>query len=67
MKRRLWIAALALMSVWATGCIIIDAEKVQARKPATIRSDECVVYESHAVDAPAAEQGCGDSATVAER
>jgi hypothetical protein len=43
MKRYLLMAALVLVTVWATGCIVIDAEKVQSVKPATIRSDECVV------------------------
>jgi hypothetical protein len=46
MKRYLLIAALALVTVWATGCIVIDAEKVQSVKPATIRSDECVIRQS---------------------
>jgi len=54
MTRYLWAAALALVTVWATGCIIIDAEKVQSRRPATIRSDECVVHHSQA-STPASE------------
>ena len=47
MKRYLLMAALALVTVWATGCIVIDAEKVQSVKPATIRSDECVIRQSY--------------------
>ena len=46
MRRCLLAAALALVTVWATGCIVIDAEKVQSVKPATIRSDECVIHQS---------------------
>jgi hypothetical protein len=46
MKRYLLMAALALVTVWATGCIVVDAEKVQSVKPATIRSDECVIRQS---------------------
>ena len=66
MKRWLLVGALALVTVWATGCIVIDAEKAESRKPAVSQSEECVVYQSHAVDTPTVEQG-GDSATVAER
>lgn len=50
MKKKLLVAVLALMAVWATGCIVVDAEKIQSRTPATIRSEECVVYQGHAVD-----------------
>jgi hypothetical protein len=57
MKKYLLMGALALVTVWATGCIVIDAEKVQSRTPATIRSEECVVYQSHAVGMPALESG----------
>lgn len=67
MKRCLLAVALALVTVWATGCIVIDAEKTESRKPAVSRSDECVVYQSHAVDTPTVEQDGWDSATVAER
>lgn len=67
MRRCLWMAALALLTVWATGCIVIDAEKVQSRKSVAVRSDECVVYQSHAVEVPAVEQGSHDSAAVTER
>ena len=49
MKRYLLMAALALVTVWATGCIVIDAEKVQSVKPATIRSDECVIRQCYSV------------------
>jgi hypothetical protein len=67
MKRCLFIAALALASVWATGCIIIDAEKVESRRPVAVRSDECVVSQSHAADTPAIEQNSPGSAAVAEQ
>jgi hypothetical protein len=43
MRTYLWMAALALVTVWATGCIIVDADRMESHKPATIRSDECVV------------------------
>ncbi len=37
------MTALALTTVWATGCIIVDADRMESHKSATIRSDECVV------------------------
>ena len=57
MRRYLLAAALALVTVWATGCIIIDAGKIQSRTPAPVRSDECVVCQGHAVGTPAVESG----------
>jgi hypothetical protein len=66
MRKKLLVAVLALMAIGATGCIIIDAEKVQSRTPATIRSDECVVYQGHAVDTPTFERDGCESAAVAE-
>jgi hypothetical protein len=66
MRKKLLVAVLALMAVWATGCIIIDAEKVQSRTPATIRSDECMVSQGHAVDTPTFERDGYESAAIAE-
>jgi hypothetical protein len=67
MRRYLLIAALALMTVWATGCIIIDAEKMESRKPAAIRSEECVVRQSLGVGAPALDSDSRASAALAEQ
>jgi hypothetical protein len=55
MRKYLLMVALAVVTVWATGCIVIDADKTQSRTSATIRSDECMVRQSHAVGAPAPE------------
>ncbi len=43
MRTYLLIAALALVTVWATGCIIIDADRMESHRSATVRSEECVV------------------------
>ena len=43
MRTCLLMAALALATVWATGCIIIDADRMESHRSATIRSDECVI------------------------
>jgi hypothetical protein len=43
MRTYLLIAALALMTVWATGCVIIDADRIESRTPTTVRSEECVI------------------------
>jgi hypothetical protein len=67
MRRCLWAVVLALVTVGATGCIVIDAEKVQSRKPMAVRSDECVVYQGHAVETPAVERDGCDPAGVTER
>jgi hypothetical protein len=57
MRRCLLLAVLALVTVWATGCIIIDAEKAESRRPATVRSEECAVTQSPADNAPVLESG----------
>lgn len=67
MRKKLLVAVLALMAVWATGCIVVDAEKIQSRTPATIRSEECLVYQGHAAEAPTCERdGCA-STILAQR
>lgn len=66
MRKKLLVAVLALMAVWATGCIVVDAEKIQSRTPATIRSEECVVYQGHAVDTGTFERGSYEPAANAE-
>ncbi|MCL5278652.1 MAG: hypothetical protein M1376_01940 [Planctomycetes bacterium] len=43
MKTYLWMTTLALTTVWATGCIIIDADRMESHKSAMIRSEECVI------------------------
>jgi hypothetical protein len=45
MRTYLLIAALALVTVWATGCVIIDADRIESRTPTTVRSDECVILQ----------------------
>jgi hypothetical protein len=55
MRRYLLTAALALTTVWATGCIIIDADRMESHRPATVRSEECVVQQNDA-GTPAVEQ-----------
>ena len=67
MKKYLLIAALALVTVWATGCIIVDAEKMESRKPAAVRSEECVIRQSLGVGAPALESDSQASAAIAEQ
>jgi len=47
MRTYLLMAALALVTVWATGCIVVDADRMESHKAATIRSDECVVCQGH--------------------
>ena len=66
MRKKLLVAVLALMAVWATGCIVIDAEKIQSRTPPTIRSEECVVSQGHAVDTGTLERDGYESAVIAE-
>jgi len=66
MRKYLLGTALVLMTVWATGCIIIDAEKMESRKPATIRSDECVIHRGPAVDEPACAPAGHETIAVAE-
>ena len=66
MRKKLLVAVLALMAVWATGCIVIDAEKIQSRTPATIRSEECAVYQGHAVNTRACERDGYESAAITE-
>jgi hypothetical protein len=53
--------------VWATGCIIIDAEKMESRKPATIQFEECVVSQGPAAETPASERDGGASTIIAQR
>ncbi len=55
MKRYLLVAALALMTVWATGCIIIDAGKVESREPVTVRS-ATVEVRQNPITAPATDE-----------
>jgi hypothetical protein len=55
MKTCLLVAALALVTVWATGCIIIDAGKVQGREPVTVRSATVEVQQRPATT-PATEE-----------
>jgi hypothetical protein len=66
MKRYLLITALVLTTVWATGCIIIDAGKMESRKPATTRSEECVIRQSLAVDTLAVETDSHALGAIAE-
>jgi hypothetical protein len=67
MKKCLLVTVLALVSVWATGCIVIDAEKSESRRPAALRSDECVVYQSQNADTPPGVQNGYDAVMIAER
>jgi hypothetical protein len=64
MRRNLLIAALVLMAIWATGCIIIDAATLESRQPATIRFEECVIHQSLLPNAPALEPGNPGPAAV---
>ncbi len=57
MKRCLLSAALALVAVWASGCIIIDTKEMASRTPATVRSDEFTTCQNHVSGAPAFESG----------
>jgi hypothetical protein len=43
MRTYLLMAVLALVTVWATGCIIVDADRMESHRSATIRSEECVI------------------------
>lgn len=47
MRTSLLIVALVLTTVWATGCIIVDAGSVQSREPTAVRSAEVEVHQSH--------------------
>jgi hypothetical protein len=55
MRRYVLLAALAFLAVWMTGCVIINAGKLQSRTPATIRTEQCVVYQGPGVGAPVSE------------
>ena len=57
MRRCLLGVALALVTVWASGCIIIDTKEMASRMPATVRSDEFAACQNHAGDTPALESG----------
>lgn len=57
MRRWLLGMALALVAVWASGCIIIDAKETASRTPAAVRSDEFVACQSPARDTPTFESG----------
>jgi len=48
MRRNLLIAALILVTVWAPGCIIVDAEKVESRGPIALQSAGLEVHQSQA-------------------
>jgi len=56
-RKYLLAGVLTLVTVGAAGCIIIDAEKLESRRPATIRSEECVIRQSPAAGMPAVESG----------
>jgi hypothetical protein len=57
MRRCLLLATLVLTTVWATGCIVVDAGRTESRTPATIRSEECVIRQNLAVGTPVFEPG----------
>ncbi|OHB67339.1 MAG: hypothetical protein A2Y76_03915 [Planctomycetes bacterium RBG_13_60_9] len=48
MRKSLLMVALTLVTVWATGCVLIDAGGVESREPAKAGSDQIVIRESHA-------------------
>ncbi len=52
MRRYLLLAALALTTGWATGCIVVDASRTQSRTPTTVRSEEYVIRQNLAVGTP---------------
>ncbi len=52
MRRCLLLATLVLTTVWATGCIVVDAGRTESRAPATIRSEEYVIRQNLAVGTP---------------
>ncbi len=52
MRRCLLLAALALTTVWAAGCIVVDAGRTESRTPATIQSEEYVIRQNLAVGTP---------------
>jgi hypothetical protein len=51
------MAALVLTTMWATGCIVIDAGRTESRKSATVRSEEYVIRQNLAVGTPASAPG----------
>jgi hypothetical protein len=56
--RGCWLGvALALVTVWATGCIIIDTKEMASRTPVTVRSDDFADCQNHAGDTPTLESG----------
>jgi phage gp45-like len=65
MKKCLLAVALALVTVWATGCIIVDADKMEVRQPTSIQSQECQVQQGLA-DTPTLESQGNVSATIVE-
>jgi hypothetical protein len=52
MRRYVLLAALALLAVWLTGCVIINAGELPSRTPPTIRTEQCVTYQSLDMEAP---------------
>ena len=59
MRKNLLIAVLVLMTVWATGCIVINAEHVEPCGPATMGSGDLTICESHAIGVPVCESSPG--------
>jgi hypothetical protein len=55
MRRSLLIMALVLLTVWATGCVIVDAGRVQSRGPVTVRSDSVEIRQGSVLGGPAAD------------
>jgi len=53
MRRNLLLAALALLAFGMSGCIIIDAAKVQSCTPTTIRSEEYMIRQGPGVGSSA--------------
>jgi hypothetical protein len=66
MRRYLLVVVLVLMTVGATGCIIVDAAQMESRRPTTVRSEECVIRQTLAVATPALEAESEPSTVVAE-
>jgi hypothetical protein len=43
MRTCVLMVVLALAAVWASGCIIIDADRMESHRSATTRFEECVI------------------------
>jgi len=61
MRRNLLTAALILMTIWATGCVIIDTGRLESRGPRSVRSESIEIRQGGIPGTPATDVSMDES------